>query len=85
VSSCVNQCKHEVGCSQEGHFAIGSDMLPGVTRSFDSFSAAALEVAWSRVWLGVHFLFDSTEGLALGDSLGNNIYHEIMRPAASGR
>jgi membrane-associated phospholipid phosphatase len=66
-------------------FTIGSDMLPGVTRSFDSFSAAALENAWSRVWLGVHFLFDSTEGLALGDSLGNDIYHEIMGPGASGR
>ncbi|HZW30430.1 MAG TPA: vanadium-dependent haloperoxidase [Isosphaeraceae bacterium] len=67
------------------HFTIGSDMLPGVTRSFDSFSAAALENAWSRVWLGVHYSFDSTEGLSLGDSLGNAIYHQIMGSAASAR
>ena len=60
-------------------------MLPGVTRSYDSFSAAALENAMSRVWLGVHFSFDCTEGLAIGDSLGNNIYHQIMGSPASGR
>ncbi len=67
------------------HFTIGSDELPGVTRSFDSFSAAALENAWSRVWLGVHFSIDSTEGLAIGDELGNNIYNQIMGPAANSR
>jgi membrane-associated phospholipid phosphatase len=59
-------------------FTIGSDMLPGVTRSFDSFSAAALENALSRIWLGVHFSFDSMEGLATGDSVGNTIYHQTM-------
>jgi hypothetical protein len=57
------------------HFSIGSDELPGVTRSFDSFSAAALENAWSRVYLGVHFWFDESAGLSIGDALGNNIYH----------
>ena len=46
------------------HFTATSEMLPGVTRSFDSFSAAAMENAMSRVYLGVHFLFDSTAGLA---------------------
>jgi membrane-associated phospholipid phosphatase len=65
------------------HFTIGSDMMPGVTRSFDSFSAAATENAWSRVWLGVHFSFDSTEGLAVGDSLGNSIYQQNMGSATS--
>ena len=60
-------------------------MLPGVTRSFDSFSAAAIDNAWSRVWLGVHFSFDSTAGLNLGDSLGTNIYHQIMGPVGSAR
>ncbi len=61
------------------HFTLTSDMLPGVTRSYDSFSAAATECAWSRVWLGVHFSFDSLEGLTIGDELGNNIYHQIMK------
>jgi hypothetical protein len=63
------------------HFTIGSHELPGVARSFNSFSAAAGENAWSRAWLGVHYSFDSTEGLAVGGKRGNNIYNEIMGPA----
>ncbi len=67
------------------HFTIGSDMLPGVTRSFDSFSAAALENAWSRVYLGVHFAFDSTEGLATGDAVGQAVFDQVMGTSARGR
>jgi membrane-associated phospholipid phosphatase len=63
------------------HFTIGSDELPGVTRSFDTFSAAALENAWSRVYLGVHFWFDEAPGLSMGAAVGNNIFHQIMRSA----
>ena len=62
-------------------FTITSDMLPGVTRSYDSFSAASLEVAWSRVYLGVHFWFDESAGMSTGDALGNNIFNQIMGPA----
>jgi len=64
------------------HFTITSDQLPGVTRSFDSFSAASLENAWSRVYLGVHFWFDETGGISIGDSLGNHIFDRIMGPVA---
>lgn len=66
-------------------FTIGSDMLPGVTRAFESFSAAALENAWSRVWLGVHYSFDSTQGLATGSAVGQAVYDAVMGPAADGR
>ena len=41
------------------------------TRSFDSFSSAALECAVSRVYLGIHFRYDSIEGNRLGTSIGN--------------
>jgi len=67
------------------HFTIGSDQLPGVMRSFDSFSTASLENAWSRVYLGVHFWFDETAGLAVGDALGNNIFDQIMGPSRAPR
>jgi membrane-associated phospholipid phosphatase len=40
------------------------------TRSFDSFSAAATECALSRVYLGIHFRYDSVEGNRLGTTLG---------------
>ena len=41
------------------------------TRSFDSFSSAALECAMSRVYLGIHFRYDSIEGNRLGTRIGN--------------
>ncbi len=40
------------------------------TRSFDSFSEAARECAWSRVYLGIHFRYDSIEGNRLGQRIG---------------
>src|SRR5205085_8329625 len=36
-------------------FTTGSDFLPGVYRSFNSFSAAASEAAASRIYGGIHF------------------------------
>jgi membrane-associated phospholipid phosphatase len=48
-------------------FTIGSDSLPGVTRSFSSFGQAAIEAAASRVYGGIHFRFASDDGLAIGD------------------
>src|SRR5262249_50021577 len=36
-------------------FTTGSDALPGVFRSFPSFSAAAVEAAMSRIYGGIHF------------------------------
>ncbi|MFE9699664.1 DNRLRE domain-containing protein [Streptomyces sp. NPDC006270] len=38
----------------------------GVTRTFSSFSAAANENAVGRVWLGVHYDWDGTEGVSSG-------------------
>ena len=40
------------------------------TRSFDSFPAAALECSLSRVYLGIHFRYDSLAGNDLGRQLG---------------
>ena len=51
-------------------FETGSDLLPGVFRSFRSFSAAASEAADSRVYGGIHFRFASDDGLAAGLSIG---------------
>ena len=45
---------------------VTSEVLPGVTRSFDSLSAAADEATLSRIFAGVHFRFDETSGRRLG-------------------
>ncbi len=51
-------------------FVTGSDFLPGVFRSFNSFSAAAVEAGDSRVYGGIHFRFASEDGLAGGLLIG---------------
>jgi membrane-associated phospholipid phosphatase len=51
-------------------FSGTSDSLAGVTRSWSSFRAAALEAGDSRVYGGIHFRFDSVEGLASGVQIG---------------
>ncbi len=60
-------------------FTITSDELPGVTRTYSSFSAAAQENAMSRIYLGIHWSFDATEGIATGDSIANYVVsHEMI-------
>jgi hypothetical protein len=51
-------------------FTTGSDFLPGVTRSFPSFSAAAEEAMNSRLYGGIHFRFGNEDGLAAGLQIG---------------
>ncbi|GAA2401565.1 hypothetical protein GCM10010420_30550 [Streptomyces glaucosporus] len=43
------------------------------TRTFTSFSAAARENARSRVWLGVHYDWDGTEGVSTGNKVGEYV------------
>jgi membrane-associated phospholipid phosphatase len=59
-------------------FTIGSDQLPGVYETFNSFSAAAEENGMSRIYLGVHYIFDKTAGITEGDAIGNYDYQHVM-------
>jgi hypothetical protein len=60
------------------HFTLTSDELPGVTRSYDSFSAAAEENGMSRIYLGIHYVFDKTAGITAGDAIGNYVAKNLM-------
>ena len=44
--------------------------LPGVVRQFSSFEQAAQEAGRSRIYGGIHFQFANTDGLAIGQSVG---------------
>jgi PAP2 superfamily len=46
----------------------------GVTRTFRSFTDAALENARSRVYLGVHFQWDADNGFHAGNALGEFVF-----------
>jgi hypothetical protein len=47
-------------------FTIGSFTLPGVTRSYTSFTQAAQEAGRSRIYGGIHYEFTNQAGQALG-------------------
>jgi hypothetical protein len=62
-------------------FGVTSPALPGVTRSFDSFSAAANEAGLSRIYAGVHTRLDHVAGLTLGHDVANFVLHNALLPA----
>ncbi|MEL6918197.1 MAG: vanadium-dependent haloperoxidase [Bacteroidota bacterium] len=50
------------------------------TRSFDSFKEAGLEASLSRVYLGIHFRYDSEEGHRLGNAIGDYAHRHFLMP-----
>jgi membrane-associated phospholipid phosphatase len=58
----------------------GSDFLPGVHRSFSSFSSAADEAALSRLYGGIHFRFANQDGLQGGVSIGEWTFTHYLQP-----
>ncbi len=53
------------------------------TRSFKSFSEAGLEASMSRVYLGIHFRYDSEEGHKLGTKIGQYANENFLKPISS--
>ena len=61
-------------------FTTGSDFLPGVQRTFASFSAAAREAALSRLYGGIHFRSANEDGMAAGVSIGTFVFERLLLP-----
>ena len=61
-------------------FAVVSEALPGTTRRFTSFPAAAREASLSRVFAGQHFRFDETAGSALGRDVAGFVVNHFLTP-----
>jgi membrane-associated phospholipid phosphatase len=61
-------------------FSVSSPALPGVTRSFTSFSAAAEEAGLSRIFSGQHTRLDHIAGLALGHDVAGFVLHHVLLP-----
>jgi len=55
-----------------GPFSGKIDMQPPI-REFESFSAAATQCGESRIYLGIHFRYDSEAGVRLGEQVGRNV------------
>jgi membrane-associated phospholipid phosphatase len=63
------------------HFSVTSPALPGVRRTFTSFSAAAQEAGLSRIYAGQHTRIDHVAGLALGHEVAGFVLHNGLLPA----
>jgi membrane-associated phospholipid phosphatase len=50
-------------------FVVSSETLPGITRRFSSFSAAATEAGLSRIYAGIHTRLDHVAGQQLGHAI----------------
>lgn len=56
------------------------DVLPGVTRAWSSLSEAAEEAGQSRIYGGIHWQFDNTEGLKSGRAIADQTFDIQLRP-----
>jgi len=65
-------------------FSVSSEVLPGVERSFTSFSAAADEAGLSRIYAGQHFRFDLVAGQRLGRQVADYVLQHFLTPRAAG-
>jgi PAP2 superfamily len=65
-------------------FAVTSEVLPGVARSFTSFSAAAEEASVSRIYAGQHFRFDQVAGQHLGRRIADYVLQNFLASRAPG-
>jgi hypothetical protein len=61
------------------HFSVESDVMPGVVRSFNSFSAALDEVKNARIYAGIHFRSATNDGQALGAAVAEYVLQNAVQ------
>jgi len=66
--------------SDQFSLTVTSETLPGVDRTFTSFTTAAEEATLSRIFAGVHFRSDLTVGQELGQNLADFVDENFLRP-----
>lgn len=61
-------------------FRLSSEELPGIERTYTHFSQASAENAWSRIYLGIHWNFDATEGMVVGRQVADYVAERYFLP-----
>jgi hypothetical protein len=62
-----------------------SHVRPLAPRSFDALSQAEEENGQSRIYLGIHWSFDKTEGIAMGRRVADYVFDTAFLPIKRGR
>ena len=66
-------------------FKISSEGTPWITRSYNSLTAAAVEVGDSRLYGGLHFPSSNADGLKLGRLVAGKAFDKITPKGVSVR
>ncbi len=66
------------------NFTLTSDELPGVSRSYNRFSDAAMENGVSRIYLGIHWNFDNVVGQQQGNQVADYVFANFLKPKPAG-
>jgi hypothetical protein len=66
-------------------FAHSGNVRPVVSRSFSSLSQAEEENGQSRIYLGIHWSFDKTEGIAQGRRVADYVFANAFAPLKKGK
>jgi hypothetical protein len=61
-------------------FSFDSDVMLGVVRSFQNFSAALEEIKEARIFAGIHFRFACDDGQTTGAKVANYVLENSLRP-----
>lgn len=56
------------------------NVRPYMPRSFSRLSQAEEENGQSRIYLGIHWSFDKTEGIAQGRRVANYVFDHVFTP-----
>jgi hypothetical protein len=59
----------------------GGNIRPLIPRSFATLSQAEEENGQSRIYLGIHWSFDKTQGIAQGRNIGHYVFKTAFLPA----
>src|ERR1700719_2592957 len=78
ISAAANLVLKSFFRSKHFDFTVTSEVLPGVERSFDSFSDANKEATLSRIFAGVHFRSDLTAGQRLGREVADFVVDNFL-------
>jgi len=79
--SCVSGAAAAVLADQFGErtrFSVDNDLMPGVVRSFRTFSAALEEVKNARIYAGIHFRSATEDGQVLGVNVANYVLEHAL-------
>jgi hypothetical protein len=85
ISSAAATALADFSGTDQFPFSLSNPTLPGIVRSFNSFSQAADEASASRIFAGQHFRYDEDAGQTLGRQVAGFVARRVLEPRSGDR